>query len=55
MLESSAVAVTFANRFYWKLAWIMPVFVGMSCFGTVNGVLLTSSRFVLLKKRKNQG
>jgi len=44
VLGSSAVAVTFAERLYGHFAWIIPVFVAMSTFGAVNGVLLTSSR-----------
>ena len=35
---------TFAERLYGKFAFIIPVFVALSTFGGVNGILLTSSR-----------
>ncbi|CAG2163374.1 unnamed protein product [Oppiella nova] len=44
VLGAEAVAVTFAERLYGWMAWIVPVFVAMSTFGGVNGILLTSSR-----------
>ena len=37
---------TFAERLYGKFAFIIPVFVALSTFGGVNGILLTSSRYV---------
>merc|ERR1719361_3097681 len=44
VLGSEAVAVTFANLLYGPFSIFIPIFVAMSCFGGVNGILLTSAR-----------
>ncbi|KAF6214751.1 hypothetical protein GE061_009494 [Apolygus lucorum] len=44
MLSSPAVAVTFGQKMFGPVAWIVPVFVAMSTFGGVNGILFTSAR-----------
>uniref|UniRef100_A0A915N9J6 Amino acid transporter n=1 Tax=Meloidogyne javanica TaxID=6303 RepID=A0A915N9J6_MELJA len=51
LLTSNAIAVTFANKFYGIFAFIMPLLVAGSCFGTVNGVMLTSSRLFFVAGR----
>ncbi|KAA0192781.1 Cystine/glutamate transporter [Fasciolopsis buskii] len=43
---SAAVAVTFAVRCMGVMAWIMPVFVGASVFGSTNGEVLSMSRLI---------
>ncbi|GAA47162.1 Y+L amino acid transporter 1 [Clonorchis sinensis] len=44
ILNSDAVAVTMANRCMGVMAWIMPVFVAASVFGSINGEVLSMSR-----------
>jgi solute carrier family 7 L-type amino acid transporter-like protein len=44
VLGSEAVAATFAEVLYGPMAFMIPIFVAMSTFGGVNGILLTSSR-----------
>ncbi|XP_075152549.1 juvenile hormone Inducible-21 [Haematobia irritans] len=44
MLSSLAVAVTFGNRMFGSLSFMVPIFVALSTFGGVNGVLFTSAR-----------
>lgn len=44
MIESEAVAVTFGNRILGALAWLMPLSVTISTFGSANGTLFAAGR-----------
>ncbi|KAJ1364124.1 hypothetical protein KIN20_024144 [Parelaphostrongylus tenuis] len=54
MLESPAVAVLFANRFFGPFAFCMPLFVACSTIGTANGLIFTSSRLFYVGAREGQ-
>lgn len=54
VLTAEAVAVTFATRIFGSFAVLVPVFVAMSTFGGVNGILLTSSRLFYAGAQEKQ-
>lgn len=52
ILSGSAVAVMFSKRLYGIMWWIMPVFVSLSTFGGVNGILFTTARLFYVGGRE---
>ncbi|XP_076455001.1 large neutral amino acids transporter small subunit 2-like isoform X2 [Babylonia areolata] len=52
VLSGAAVAVMFSKRLYSVMWWIMPIFVSLSTFGGVNGILFTTARLFYVGGRE---
>ncbi|KAK7793926.1 hypothetical protein R5R35_011856 [Gryllus longicercus] len=52
MVESEAVAVTFGNRILGVMAWLMPLSVTVSTFGSANGTLFAAGRLCFAASRE---
>ncbi|XP_073981567.1 L-type amino acid transporter sobremesa isoform X1 [Rhodnius prolixus] len=52
MTESEAVAVTFGNRILGTMAWLMPLSVTISTFGSANGTLFAAGRLCFAASRE---
>ncbi|CAF1019586.1 unnamed protein product [Brachionus calyciflorus] len=53
MLASNAVAVTFSEELIGSYSWIISIFVALSTFGFVNGILFSTSRIIFGAARNN--
>ncbi|XP_061643683.1 cystine/glutamate transporter isoform X1 [Phyllopteryx taeniolatus] len=54
LLASDAVAVTFSKKLMGNFSLAVPIFVAMSCYGSMNGSLLVLSRTFLVASREGQ-
>ncbi|KAL1131952.1 hypothetical protein AAG570_011563 [Ranatra chinensis] len=52
MIESEAVAVTFGNRILGVMAWLMPLSVTISTFGSAHGTLFAAGRLCFAASRE---
>nr|XP_055034620.1 cystine/glutamate transporter [Misgurnus anguillicaudatus] len=54
VLASDAVAVTFAEKLMGNFSYAVPIFVALSCFGSMNGGLFAVSRMFYVASREGQ-
>ncbi|KAG7241959.1 hypothetical protein INR49_024706 [Caranx melampygus] len=54
LLASDAVAVTFAEKLMGNFSVAVPVFVALSCYGSMNGCLFALSRMFYVASREGQ-
>ncbi|KAI4899224.1 hypothetical protein NFI96_011830 [Prochilodus magdalenae] len=54
LLASHAVAVTFAEKLMGSFSRAVPIFVALSCFGSMNGCLFAISRMFYVASREGQ-
>ncbi|XP_023674126.1 cystine/glutamate transporter [Paramormyrops kingsleyae] len=54
LLASEAVAVTFAEKLFGSFSVAVPVFVSLSCLGSMNGCLFAISRMFYVASREGQ-
>ncbi|XP_031568721.1 b(0,+)-type amino acid transporter 1-like [Actinia tenebrosa] len=52
LMTSNAVAVTLAQRLYGVMAWVIPILVACSTFGTANGNAFAGGRLVFAAARE---
>ncbi|XP_038222521.1 large neutral amino acids transporter small subunit 1 [Zerene cesonia] len=51
IMSSEAVAVTFSEKILGLVSWIMPLFVALCTFGSLNGAIYASSRLFFVGAR----